>query len=115
MNSVRRAAREIALLVLFWADLQEGDDAQTVLASFRENLLEDREILAEVYLELIGGRQPDLALAQSTVASGGPKIDSAWRPSPRQTPLPSRVTKEEQDAHAAFLEKLGADAMWRQS
>lgn len=48
MNSVRRAAREIALLVLFWADLQEGDDAQTVLASFRENLLEDREILAEV-------------------------------------------------------------------
>jgi len=75
----------------------------------------DSEILAEVYLELIGGRQPDLALAQSTVASGGPRIDSAWRPSPRQTPMPSRVTKEEQDAHAAFLEKLGADAMWRQS
>lgn len=75
----------------------------------------DSEILAEVYLELIGGRQPDLALAQRTTTSGGPQIDSSWRPSPRQTPLPSRITADERDAHAAFLEKLGADAMWHQS
>ena len=48
MNSVRRAAREIALLVLFWADLQEGDDAQIVLEEFRANMLVDDEILREI-------------------------------------------------------------------
>ena len=48
MNSVRRAAREIALLVLFWADLQAGDGAQNVLALFRDNMLDDDEILREV-------------------------------------------------------------------
>jgi N utilization substance protein B len=48
VNSVRRAAREIALLVLFWADLQAGDGAQSVLALFRENMLDDDEILREV-------------------------------------------------------------------
>lgn len=48
MNSVRRAAREIALLVLFWADLQAGEGAQSVLALFRDNMLEDEEILREI-------------------------------------------------------------------
>ena len=48
MNSVRRAAREIALLVLFWADLQEGDGAESVLALFKDNMLDDEEILREV-------------------------------------------------------------------
>jgi N utilization substance protein B len=48
VNSVRRAAREVALLVLFWADLQAGDGAQSVLALFRENMLDDDEILREV-------------------------------------------------------------------
>ena len=48
MNTVRRAAREIALLVLFWADLQEGEDADRVLELFRENLLKDDEIIREI-------------------------------------------------------------------
>ena len=48
MNTVRRAAREIALLVLFWADLQEGEDADRVLELFRDNLLNDSEIIREI-------------------------------------------------------------------
>ena len=48
MNTVRRAAREIALLVLFWADLQEGEDADRVLGLFRENLLTDSEVIREI-------------------------------------------------------------------
>ena len=48
MNTVRRAAREIALLVLFWADLQEGEDADRVLELFRENLLTDSEVIREI-------------------------------------------------------------------
>ena len=70
----------------------------------------DSEILAEVYLELIGGRQPDFAL--SVHASGGPGGQGDWRPRPRPTPLPSRITPEEAAAHAAFVETLGAEAVW---
>ncbi len=73
----------------------------------------DSEILAEVYLELIGGRQPDLVLAPEQGASSGGGAGGAWRPQPRPTPLPSRVTKEEAAAHDAFVEKLGDGAVWK--
>lgn len=70
----------------------------------------DSEILAEVYLELIGGRQPDFGL--STSAASGPGGADDWRPNPRTTPLPSRITDEERAAHEAFVEKLGESALW---
>ena len=48
----------------------------------------DSEILAEVYLELVGGRQPDLVLSGPEVkksADGSPSSD--WRPrAPAKTP-----------------------------
>ncbi len=72
----------------------------------------DSEILAEVYLELIGGRQPDFALAESQ-GRRGPDMAADWRPKPRQTPLPPRITPAERAAHAAFIARLGADALWR--
>ncbi|AEM42090.1 DNA polymerase III subunit epsilon [Ketogulonicigenium vulgare] len=73
----------------------------------------DSEILAEVYLELIGGRQPDFGLsaAASTPAQGN-VTRSAWRPQPRPNPLPTRLTEDEAKAHAAFVEKLGPEAAW---
>ena len=73
----------------------------------------DSELLAEVYLELIGGRQPDFALAVSaevtvvSLASGG-----EWRPRPRPVPLPPRITAEEKAAHDAFVRTLGDGALW---
>ena len=72
----------------------------------------DSEILAEVYLELIGGRQPDLVLTSS---SGQTTIDGKpqdWRPQARPTPLPSRLTEEEEKAHAAFISGMGEQALW---
>lgn len=72
----------------------------------------DSEILAEVYLELLGGRQPGLVLANSGANAGGGNED-VWRASKRPTPLPSRVTEEETKAHATFVEKLGDDALWK--
>ena len=72
----------------------------------------DSEILAEVYLELIGGRQPDFALSNVAGAGGaGPAADD-WRPQPRSTPLSSRITDEERAAHSQFVEKMGEDALW---
>ena len=74
----------------------------------------DSEILAEVYLELIGGRQPDFALAagmgEQTASGGGP---SQWRAPPRPAPLAPRITSEEAAAHAAFVEELGEETLWK--
>ena len=70
----------------------------------------DSEILAEVYLELIGGRQPDFGL--STAASGAAGGADAWRPTARTKPLPSRITEEERAAHQEFVDKLGENALW---
>ncbi|MCX7287082.1 MAG: DNA polymerase III subunit epsilon [Rhodobacterales bacterium] len=80
----------------------------------KHGALLDSEILAEVYLELIGGRQPDLVLggagpAQSRDDPGG----VAWRPRPRAAPLPARITPEEAAAHESMVATLGAAAIWK--
>ncbi|ULB11176.1 DNA polymerase III subunit epsilon [Cereibacter azotoformans] len=77
----------------------------------KHGALLDSEILAEVYLELIGGRQPDFGLsAASGTRSGG--AEGEWRPRPRPVALPPRITEEEAAAHAAFVAKLGDGAIW---
>lgn len=78
----------------------------------KHGALLDSELLAEVYLELIGGRQPDFALSVDTLAPGSAASD-AWRPCPRPTPLPPRITEAEKAAHAAFVSALGEAAIWR--
>jgi DNA polymerase-3 subunit epsilon len=73
----------------------------------------DREILAEVYLELIGGRQPDFALAADTRRQGDSGSGDDWRPSARPSKLDPKLTNEEAAAHSAFVEQLGDGAMWK--
>lgn len=79
----------------------------------------DSQILAEVYLELIGGRQPDFGLGAepATLARSGrvEPQDAAWRPRPRPAPLPPRITEEEAAAHAAFVASLGEGVLWSRS
>ena len=66
----------------------------------------DARLLADVYLELIGGRQPDLALLGPTVAA------SAGGPAPvvgqyaGRVPRRHTATAEELAAHAALVAKL---------
>ncbi|PWK61583.1 DNA polymerase III subunit epsilon [Roseicyclus mahoneyensis] len=74
----------------------------------------DSEILAEVYLELTGGRQPDFALApQGQHGSGAASSGQAeWRPRPRSIPLPARLNDQDRAAHAAFVAELGDGAIW---
>jgi len=82
----------------------------------KHGALLDSEILAEVYLELIGGRQPDFALAQDNRPAQQTNSSSSsqgeWRPRPRPTPLAPRITEAEAAAHTAFLEKMGEAAIW---
>jgi DNA polymerase-3 subunit epsilon len=72
----------------------------------------DSEILAEVYLELIGGKQPDFGLTSAGSQNGSQTSEPAWRPRPRATPLPARLSEKEKAAHAAFVQKIGEDALW---
>lgn len=72
----------------------------------------DSEILAEVYLELIGGKQPDFALSTSSNNTSSDQT-AEWRPSRRPTPLPSRLTEKEKAAHAEFLDNMGGAVLWR--
>jgi len=76
----------------------------------------DSEILAEVYLELIGGRQPDFALSVQGRSDGGTDAggDDGWRPQPRPTALPPRLTEAEAKAHAEFVAGLGDAPLWTQ-
>ena len=73
----------------------------------------DSEILAELYLELIGGRQPDLLLAVGDEAKGAAEADERWRPGPRPAQLGSRVTPEEERAHAELVARLGEGSVWQ--
>ncbi len=82
-------------------------------ARTRHGALLDSEILAEVYLELIGGRQPGLTLSQMVAGNIEGGVQEDWRPQPRQKPLPPRLTETEKAAHAAFVESLGEDALWK--
>ena len=79
----------------------------------KHGALLDSELLAEVYLELIGGRQPGLTLTATSRQSAGMQTAADWRPKPRKEPMPSRLSEAEAAAHAAFIEKLGPSALWR--
>lgn len=72
----------------------------------------DAELLAQVYLELIGGRQARLQLAPGDVRAD---VIVALRPvRVRLVALPERITVAELEAHARFVAaELGGDAIWR--
>jgi len=72
----------------------------------------DSEILADVYLELIGGRQVALALVEETRVSipGAPLV--AHNAPQRPVPLPSRLNPEVLAAHLALVRTMGEAALW---
>jgi DNA polymerase-3 subunit epsilon len=76
----------------------------------KHGALLDSEILAEVYLELLGGRQSTLGL--SHLADRGARMGSAV--ARRPTPLPPRLTPDEIAAHLAFVATLGGTPIWRE-
>lgn len=74
----------------------------------------DSEILAEVYLELIGGRQPDFVLSTGPTPKSGETTEATnWRPYHRPSPLASRLGSQEAVAHQVFVDRMGEAALWR--
>ena len=80
----------------------------------KHGALLDAEILAEVYLEMMGGRQTGLDLT-AEIATAGVATDLSGGSSGRARPvaLPSRLTPAEIAAHAAFVVSLGEQAVWK--
>ena len=78
----------------------------------KHGALLDAELLAEVYIELIGGRQAALVLdaeAQRLAETVAPPVSHGARP----VPLVPRLTEAERAAHRAFVASLGEGALWR--
>ena len=77
----------------------------------KHGALLDAELLAEVYVELIGARQAQLILSQTTAAESAFGEPIVLRQ--RLVPLIPVITDEERAAHRAFIATLGENAIWR--
>ena len=81
-------------------------------ARAKHGALLDADLTAQIYLELVGGRQKKLLLAPLD-AAGAAEVIELRTARQRPEPLPMPLTEAEIDAHAAFVAKeLGADAIW---
>jgi DNA polymerase-3 subunit epsilon len=74
----------------------------------KHGALLDAELLAEVYIELTGGRQTSLLVESTTVAKEA--ANSVVRR--REKPLAPRLTAEDVAAHLAFVGTLGKEPVW---
>ncbi|WP_230531786.1 DNA polymerase III subunit epsilon [Microvirga roseola] len=82
----------------------------------KHGALLDAEILAEVYIELIGGRQVGFDLSLQPSAGRGIALnrnDAAGREAKPRTMI-SRLTDAEREAHASFIQSLGPNSLWRE-
>ena len=79
----------------------------------KHGALLDAELLAEVYVDLIGARQSQLILAaEAEEIRIGVTGDTPRRQRP--APLATRVTDAEREAHRAFVATLGEKAIWNE-
>ena len=80
----------------------------------KHGALLDAELLAEVYIEMNGGRQAALGLTSTSASAfsdGERTVDESVGPRPQ--PLPARLSEEERAAHFRLLEDLGNKALWK--
>ncbi len=78
----------------------------------KHGALLDAEILAEVYVELIGARQAQLILVETGNGATGPSAGvAAIRVRPAA--LAARLSGDERAAHLTFVATLGENAIWR--
>jgi len=77
----------------------------------KHGALLDAELLAEIYIELIGARQAQLILSQTAIPAHASGAIVVLRERP--VPLAERVTAEERAAHRRFVESLGESAIWQ--
>ncbi len=74
--------------------------------------LMDSELLAEVYLELIGGRQTAMTLNAEIKLKSKITTNQTLIAKTRPAELPERLTEQELASHARLIEELGKDNLW---
>jgi DNA polymerase-3 subunit epsilon len=79
----------------------------------KHGALLDAELLAEVYIDLIGARQSQLILASETRANQTGGIGETPRRQ-REVPLAARITDADREAHRAFVATLGDKPIWNE-
>jgi DNA polymerase-3 subunit epsilon len=72
----------------------------------------DSEILAEVYLELLGGRQVGLSLAAQTENQNEGVTIKKEAARQRPAPLNSRLTQDQIERHKQFVLQMNEEALW---
>ena len=77
----------------------------------KHGALLDSELLAEVYIELVGGRQTALSLT-SVEAKTVVKFQNTTVVTSRPRPLAVRLTVVEQESHAELISEIGEAAIW---
>lgn len=78
----------------------------------KHGALLDAQLTAQIYLELVGGRQTRLKLAPVDIAAAI-AVSEIVVPRIRSEPLLPRISADELSAHASFVAaELGADAVW---
>jgi DNA polymerase-3 subunit epsilon len=85
-------------------------------ARSKHGALLDCQLTAQVYLELIGGRQRGFSLAPAEIAAAAVGTGGGGPGAARQRPAPlaSRLTDEERARHDAFIAaELGDAAVWK--
>ena len=83
-----------------------------ISARTKHGALLDAELLAKVYLELVGGHQARLGLDADQETSSSARGTRRNKARTRPTPLPSRLTEAEIAAHKAFVGDLGKEPLW---
>src|SRR5690606_4604306 len=79
----------------------------------RHGALLDSELLAEVYIELIGGKQAALGLELAgQVEVVETRFTVEIRTLQRPAPLAPRISVDDRDAHARLVAELGENALW---
>jgi len=85
----------------------------------KHGALLDSELLAEVYLELLGGRQASLTLDHASdetqLQRAADEVTGTKEARVREIPLPSRLSEADMAEHRKLVESLGDHAVWKRT
>ena len=82
----------------------------------KHGALLDSELLAEVYIEMNGGRQASLSLDSGRKLDENPTSEPvvSFERRQRPQPLPSRLSEEDVARHRQFIASVGDKAIWKE-
>ena len=79
----------------------------------KHGALLDAELLADVYLEMIGGKQTSFGLVETTTTRKVSQLQTASTTTQRPRPLPSRLSETELADHEKAITSLGHGSLWK--